>query len=440
MNNSCYKEKLDKKLLFVLLLSTTLIVAGLSYPILQYGVLGILFLYIIFSDSNKILQLLAYVGVFAPIFKTSPDGFAFINIILLISMAKLVVLSDDGFSITYRQGIWMTVLLAVAIASVKYFDFDDVLLLAVSIILMICLLRKPENIDYHSVLVFFSLGIIVASFLGFFMESVPNLGKYVHYGQIRVIKAEDLVSRFGGLQGNPNHYTIDVSIALGALLAYNMGIKFKKFDVILMGVLLIFGLMSVSKSFVISVAIMVIFVILFQKNKSLNKKIFTFLTISSALFIVYLFVKDTVFFDAILKRFQNDSGATLATITTGRTDIWKMYFDVFKEDIKIFLIGAGISVPDYRGIATHNFFIEILYHIGFLGTFCYFKAIKSTMPPLTEKPKNKLCYIVWLVLLVRMMAANFFYKEMLFLYFVLSYLAIYDYTREANNRKIYEED
>lgn len=439
MNNRCCEEKFDKKLLFILLLSTAFIVAGLSYPVLQYGAIGVLSVYMIFANNNKILQLLAYIGLFAPIFKMSIGGFALINIILLVAMVKLVFLSDR-FSFTYSQGIFLSVLLAVAIASVQNFDFDDVLLLAVSIIIMICLLRKPENIDYHSVLVFFSLGIIVASLLGFFMESIPNLGKYVHYGQIRVIKAEDLVSRFGGLQGNPNHYTIDVSIALASLLAYNMGVKFKKFDVILMGVLLIFGLMSVSKSFVISVAIMVIFIILFQKNKSLSRKIVAALTVSAGLFIVYLFVKNAVFFDAILKRFQNDSGATLATITTGRTDIWKTYYDVFTEDIKILLIGAGISVSDYKGIATHNFFIEVVYHIGLLGAFFYYKTIKSTMPPLKVKPKNKLCYVVWIVLLVRMMAANFFYKEMLFFYFILSYLVVYSYTREENNRKMCEED
>ena len=198
--NSC-EEKLDKKLLFILLLSTAFIVSGLSYPILQYGAIGVLCVYMIFANNNKILQLLAYIGLFAPIFKMSIGGFALINIILLVAMLKLVFLSDR-FSFTYRQGIFLSVLLAVAIASVQNFDFDDVLLLAVSIIIMICLLRKPENIDYHSVLVFFSLGIIVASLLGFFMESIPNLGKYVHYGQIRVIKAEDLV-RYAKEKGTP---------------------------------------------------------------------------------------------------------------------------------------------------------------------------------------------------------------------------------------------
>lgn len=428
MNNSCYKEKLDKKLLFVLLLSTTLIVAGLSYPILQYAVLAILFLYIMFSDSNKILQMLVHMGVFAPIFKTNPDGFAFINLILLMSVVKLVVFSSDGFSITYRQGIWLALLLSIVIASVKNFDFDDVLLLGVSIMIMICILSRSERIDYHSVLMFFSIGIIVASLLGLFMEYIPNIEKYVQYGQIKGIRNNDLVSRFAGLQGNANHYTIDISIALASLLTYNLSTKFRKIDIVIMSVLLIFGLMSISKSFVLSVAIMIVFAIVFQKNKSFGKKTAMVLMMGVGLFIIYLCINDTIFFEAILKRFQNDSNASLSTITTGRTDIWKIYYEIFKTDIKVLLIGAGISVRDYRGIATHNFLIEIIYHIGLLGGFCYYKCIKSTMPFLPKRPENKVCYVVWVVFLFRTMAANFFYKEMLFLYFILSYLAVYKCT------------
>ncbi len=423
--------KLNKGLLFILFLSTGLMVAGLSYSICQYAALGILSLYILFSDKSRILQILAYTGVFAPIFKTDPDGFAFINLILLVAAGKMVIFDKDGFSISFRQGIWISLLITVCVMSIGYMDFDDILLLTVSLIIMLCLLKKPEKIEYHNVLVLFSIAIIVSSFLGFFMENIPNLDRYVHYGSIRVVKTWDLTQRFGGLQSNPNHYTIDLSIAIAALLGYNMTTKFRKLDVVLMGTMAVFGFMSVSKSFVISALIMLLFALYFQSRYSIKKAVVSIFTISISTLVLYLFIKDTEFFTALMKRLDFDQSTTLGSFTTGRSDIWKIYFNVLKEDIKILLIGAGINVGNYRGLATHNFFIEIIYHLGIIGTFCYYKALKSTMPRIKNKSSNKVSYVVWVVFLVRTMAANFFFKEMLFLYFVLSYLAVYKCGEQA---------
>ena len=125
-------------------------------------------------------------------------------------------------------------------------------------------------------------------------------------------------------------------------------------------------------------------------------------------------------------------------MTTGRSDIWKMYYNVFKEDIKIFLIGAGISVPGYMYRSAHNFFIEIIYHIGIVGAFCYFKAIKSTMTKAVKKPDNKIFYLVWVIFFARAFVANFFSKEMLFFYFILAFLSVYKGV-EAENEEVLDE-
>ena len=241
------------------------------------------------------------------------------------------------------------------------------------------------------------------------------------------MKTGDLTERFGGLQSNPNHYTIDLSIAIAALLGYNMTTKFRKLDVVLMGTMAVFGFMSVSKSFVLSALIMLFFALYFQSKYSIKKTFVSILTIGVSIFILYLFIKETEFFTALMKRLEFDQFTTIGSFTTGRSEIWKIYFDVITEDIKILLIGAGINVGNYRGLATHNFFIEIIYHLGIVGTFCYYKALKSTMPRIKSKSSNKVGYVVWVVFLVRTMAANFFFKEMLFLYFVLSYLAVYKF-------------
>ena len=97
-----------------------------------------------------------------------------------------------------------------------------------------------------------------------------------------------------------------------------------------------------------------------------NRKIFTgiFLIIFIVLVAYFLMFSEKSPFAVIVERLS--TSRNLNVLTTGRTAIYAAYWKAITENATVFLFGRGLAA-ELLFKPTHNIYLEILYHIGFIG-------------------------------------------------------------------------
>ena len=110
---------------------------------------------------------------------------------------------------------------------------------------------RAGKYSYSAALYCFCAGICLSSLLGCFTEQLPHLAQFIE-GDVLKTGDGQYAQRFAGLHGNPNYYTLDISVALACLGADMCRKKPGFVSCVLFAVLSVFGLMSVSKSFLLT--------------------------------------------------------------------------------------------------------------------------------------------------------------------------------------------
>lgn len=296
----------------------------------------------------------------------------------------------------------------------------------VTIVTMVCgftMLREAtesDEYDYKHVLYAFCFGIIISSALGALRDYLPIIRTFSMDTTYKVA-SDEYAARFVGLNVNPNYYTMDVSVAMGCLVATICTQKMRPIYIILFGVLAAFGLMSVSKSFLIVLAVMIVILWL----NSLRQGGTTFFKLTFALVaagaLILIFAEDAV--NTYVVRLNKDSTGDLSSVTTGRSDIWISYIKVMLSSFRTLFFGAGLGEMLKKG--SHNTYIEMVYHIGLVGSALYFWVLKASVA-IKKFPRNILYYIPVLILFIRFFGIGMFIQDSLWYYFVIIALLIID--------------
>ena len=184
--------------------------------------------------------------------------------------------------------------------------------------------------------------------------------------------------------------------------------------------------MSVSKSFLISFAILIV-VLLVQLTKH-NRKVL--------IFVIFIFIlcgyaiytnQDNEVVRTIIFRLSNDvDSGDIDSISTGRTVIWRSYIEYIFDNTIRFMFGSGFGAIWVKGRASHNYFIETLHYLGFVGSILYFCVVNRFFSIRNDESKRKQIYgyIPWLVLLVRSIAINIIMNEEIAFLFVVCALSV----------------
>ena len=277
-----------------------------------------------------------------------------------------------------------------------------------------------DDYNFEEVLYAFCFGLIVASVLGLFRETLPIVDRFVVEIHHKVNPGE-YTERFCGLMSNPNYYSMDISVALSCLVV-NITKGKNKLLTILFVVLSFFGLLSVSKSFLLVWAMMLIILVLYSiKNGGTS-----FLSIIIVLLVlclcIYAFGQEMI--STYIQRLESDADAdaTLSGITTGRSDVWFAYLKASVSDIKGLLFGNGLgNFLDSK--APHNTYIEALFNMGVIGLIIYFLLLKMSVN-LEYYPKRILFYIPIIMMLVRFFGIGFFAHDNIWYYYSLACLTL----------------
>lgn len=409
-----------------------LILIGASIPFFNIVALSFTCLIILFSNSTlKVVNILLFTLAFSTIFKLHPDSNTFFNVVLVVAIAKLY---NKNFKFSYKEILTIFIFVVYVLIFGDSSSIFPLIKLCLSFILMIFIFKDKEDLDLRIILQFFSYGIILSSFAGLFCDFIPGLNSYINEIKFKVGEGE-YISRFSGIELNPNFYTMDISIALAAWLAVFLGKQSKPIDFVYIITLSTFGIMSLSKSFLLTFVILLFLLLISigkQKIRGLIKAITFIIIISIAL---YFFV-DEEYISAFVSRFI-DAGSfntDLSTFTTGRYDIWLDYINYILNDIKTFWFGVGLGTEDY-GDATHNYYLETVYYLGIIGAVLYSICIKSIFPIRKQHLNRGLVnYLPLIILLVRGMAINLILRENLIFYFII--IAVVLNTNIIENEKL----
>ncbi|MBR3803063.1 MAG: hypothetical protein IKK37_06415 [Clostridia bacterium] len=392
----------------VIVFSVLLVLRSVSnifvYPLILVGAAAVALL-----PLSTCLPVLCFLLPFANIIKISPGQISLFTALFAIYVLRII----------FKTGRLNRMFLLTAFLFAGY-------CLAVSgpgkivvIVTMVCgfaMLREVTESDaynYQHVLYAFCFGIIISSCLGMLREQLPIIESFSQ-DELHKIGHEEYAARFVGLNINPNYYTMDISVAMGCLVTTICTHKMKPIYMILFVVLAVFGLMSVSKSFLLVLAVMVVILLL----NSIGRGGTAFFKLSFVLILagilILTFAKEAV--ETYVIRLNADSGGDLSSVTTGRGDIWLEYIKTILKDLKILFFGAGLGNQLEK--APHNTYIEMIYYIGATGVALYLFLFKSSIA-IKEFPRNILYYIPILIILIRLMGIGMFIQDSFWYYMAL---------------------
>jgi hypothetical protein len=124
------------------------------------------------------------------------------------------------------------------------------------------------DINYEKVIFFFSVGVILSGLTSFFYSYIPGLEERMI---LSIVKENGIIfaDRLSGLKMNPNHYSLDVNIALSCLLISLYWTTHKLRDLAYISILLFLGFSTLSRSFYAATfltVVLFIFVAILKKS------------------------------------------------------------------------------------------------------------------------------------------------------------------------------
>lgn len=404
----------------VIVFSILLVLRSVSnvfvYPLILVGAAVVALL-----PLGTCLPMLCFLLPFGNIIKTDPDQFSFFTVFFAIYVLRII----------FKTGRLNRMFLLTAFIFAGYCLAVSGPDRIVTIVTMVCgftMLREvteSDEYDYLHVLYAFCFGIIISSALGAFRDYLPII-KTFSMDTTYKVGVDEYAARFVGLGGNPNYYTMDVSVALGCLVTTICTEKMRPIYVLLFVVLSIFGLMSVSKSFLVVLVVMIVILLLnsLRRGGTTFFKLAIVLVIAGAL--ILTFAEDAV--STYIVRLNKDSTGDLSSVTTGRSDLWISYIKAMLQSFRTLFFGAGLGEMLEKG--SHNTYIEMVYHIGLIGSALYFWVLKSSVA-IKKFPRNVLYYIPVLILLIRFFGIGMFIQDSLWYYMVIICLLF----KEGNSKE-----
>lgn len=412
------------------------IILGLSNNFLLIVGIIIASVYIFISGSEGIYGLFLMLP-FSPIMKLAPGGNTFFNVLIAAYILRMIFFNEKSKMSFYQILSILAFIIFSLLNTGDPTSLIKLLELIIYFVLAFLVMNSRESIDIRRLLMYFTAGILIASVLGSFSDLIPGLGGFMRETRIKLDDG-DVIGRFSGIQTNPNFYTMDITIAISALL-YMIGMKKHHwFDYVLVVVLLGFGVLSLSLSFMLTIAVIFLLYLIFKISQltrlSFDIKIFlrgTLVIVLTLLIITQ--ISNLPYMNIYFQRLGIGSivDQSLSDLTTGRSDIWSDYLSLYLSDWRIFLVGVGLSVEAYNLRQAHNYYLELLVHLGIIGTVIYFNVLNAIFKPFSTILKGRiLCLLPLAALAFRGFGINLFFRENFIFYLIICALIMADYDRQ----------
>lgn len=375
-------------LMLKVILGFALVVAGVAVrPAMYLAAVYFAVLIIVEKDTQFMASMMfAWLSI-SPIFKFSVGGTSFFTYLELLVILKLII-RNRKLEARFFAALGLYSVYMILGMGNEYTD----LIKAICVPMLIYFLSKDMSYESLKTCTFYYIfGIVISSIIGLSKGLIPNMTAFVNYKNVRMGQSASSIvfaDRFSGLWTDPNYFSIHLilAIAVTSVLFSRKEIKSATFYVIYV-TMIAFGALTGSKSFILMlVVVTVLSLILLLKEKQYSHSIFFGVIIAVGVFLLLSGYIDV--FSRAIYRIQNVS--TLG-FDTGRSDIWKGYFDMYSDSLPLLLFGSGLG-KSFLLRVPHNTYVDIFALFGIVGGILCIASFYYAIKPFAtnRKPQSVL--------------------------------------------------
>ena len=409
VDSAAHPRLFSSRVMFAFVLFSLLIIGRVFSDVFCYLFLLAGVVFFVLYPMHECIEILVYILPFSPIMKFSLDSISMFTYLFFGLLLRMVVFNNRFDRLSF---VAFAILGGYALVVSGYAHVTSVITIVAGMIMISKI--DSYHVNAEASVVSYSIGLCLSSVLALFKDSLPLINQFIAVSRMKVDEG-DFENRFAGLWGNPNYYTMDVIFLIACLAVILLSQKPRIIHYILVGGLTVFGIMSVSKSFLLSYAILLMlwFIASLRRGGASNATKFLFLG-AILVGVVYYFAMDSI--NLFLFRFSADENVSLDTISTGRISIWTTYINTVVENPRILLLGNGLDTWEDVGAGTHNTYLELLFSFGLFGSFFFLFALARAFNGVQKKA---LLLLPVSVLMIRMFAIGVLTYDAIWIYFIL---------------------
>ncbi len=302
----------------------------------------------------------------AKILKISPDSYTFYTIALVLVSLIMLVRRKHTLNLYCAAAAGLIMIFSLISKLIGGCEISTAYMMFIFMLVFFPMLTDElrGRVNGRVLTVFFSAGIIIAALSAPLLVEFPAIARYID------IDAWNIVKRFSGYYGDANYYSAHVTSALAATLLMFLREEKKLWRIISLALSLVLvycGFLSISKTFFIVLALICVcwFWRFFTlKGRAAEKIIVLAAIVLVVAVVIFSGVLDSQW-DAFMYRFSFSS--TLSDFTTHRTEWIVDYSKAIFTDLRLILVGNGISKSLVNDTASHNTAIQLMYQLGIIG-------------------------------------------------------------------------
>lgn len=356
-----------------------------SKALLAVCLLAFLGFVVLSCGRNAVFAVLLYFLPWSPLLRLDNKSVSFFTIALLA--VCLVYCLKDHLSFNTYQSVLAFFLVLLTLAA-KLWQGNPIrnnyLFFVCMLFLLPSVVEKSNAVSFKEATLFFAVGVVMAALIAQQTAGLPNISKYIN------VQSYLSITRRSGFYGDPNFYAAHITACLAGvqILLSREEKRVHQLALLALMVLLIYcGLLSASKSFVLTTAgLFLAWVpILLEKGHRTSK----FRLLLGILCAGAVIVSSSAFeplFEVIDERFSY--AANISQLTTKRTDLWMDYLNEFAHNVSLTLLGHGYTSVTLHGWASHNTIIQSVYQFGLLGAPLLFIWVALTLKRVRQGLKD----------------------------------------------------
>ena len=346
--------------------------ASFYVPVLSIAIFAFCSFLILCFDQDDLFCFLLFLFPFGAIFKVDGIPTSLFTVLEFIVVFKFLFQKKGvncSFAFLMLSFISFCCLVLNNIGG--YLEISKVIL---AYFLLYFFAQKYSGKYFKRYFAFYLLAILSSSLMGLFRGVIPRLTMLT--GQAGVAYIGNIENgtvttsiRFSGLNYDPNYYSVMLLPAIIVLFSSLFSSNRRHFvaRAVLFMLVSLLGFLTLSKSFILMYVVIFFFILLSNIRR---RPLLVVLIFCAGL--VLVLINPFNLSSNLLLRFDNVFGERdLNSLTTGRSEIWKMYLESFGQSTIRLFVGNGIDADYLGGRAAHNLYIEAIYKIGIIGLIIY---------------------------------------------------------------------
>lgn len=379
-----------------------LILFGTNNVIFALAALALCVLFFLKSEENSAFEMLFFLMPLAPIFKLSSSSsslFTYLELGLLFLIyirTRYVTKQELGYVFAFA--------LYILFFQIIYGELNvtSTIKMIVNIAILLRISKLPLE-NSSNIFLSYVAGVLCSSLYRFLDSSFFRISAYTSQ-KVLGFGGGVFVTRFSGLYTDPNYYAISIIISLCLVVFLYMKKRISLVITVALSIpLCVFAGMTGSKSALVMLAIPIL-EMMYVCCKERNYIVLTIFFVALAAVVVGVIDGKIDIFNTAFDRLNLDT-RNIDALTTGRTVLWRDYFNYFNNHFFKTIFGSSIAVTALKTSISvtepHNTYIDLILQLGVVGTLGFLSCIHLAYMNIRRSIKRGLQnYTLVIVLLV----------------------------------------